>query len=58
MISFIICAFNEEANLKDTVNSIYKAKQKINFLNDYEIIIVDDGSDDETFKIATELKNI
>ncbi len=58
MISFIICAFNEEANLKDTVNSIYNAKQKINFLNDYEIIIVDDGSDDETFKIASELKNI
>ena len=57
MISYIICAFNEEDNLKDTINSIYDAQKKIKFEYEYEIIIVDDGSNDETFKIATDLKN-
>ncbi len=57
MISFIICAFNEEDNLKDTVNSIYTAKKNINFQSEYEIIIVDDGSNDQTYKIATQLRN-
>ncbi len=55
MISFIICAFNEEDNLKDTVESIYEAIKKINFNDNYEIIIIDDGSRDETFNIATDL---
>ena len=30
MISYIICAFNEEDNLKDTINSIYDAQKKLN----------------------------
>ena len=31
MISYIICAFNEEDNLKDTIDSIYDAQKKIKF---------------------------
>jgi glycosyltransferase involved in cell wall biosynthesis len=44
MISFIICAYNEEKNLKDTVQSIYDAIKNIKFNYEYEIIIVDDGT--------------
>ena len=56
MISFIICAYNEEKYLKDTVQSIYDAMENINFNHDYQIIIVDDGSHDRTFSVATKLK--
>lgn len=56
MISFIICAYNEEKYLEDTVQSIYDAMENINFNYDYQIIIVDDGSHDRTFSIATQLK--
>lgn len=56
MISFIICAYNEEQNLKDTVQSIYDAIKDIKFNHEYEIIIVDDGSNDNTLSVATKLK--
>ena len=46
MISFIICEDNEEKNLKNTVQSIYDAIKNIKFSYEYEIIIVDDGSND------------
>ncbi len=55
MISFIICALNEEDNISDTVNSIYKALKNKNIIK-YQIIIVDDGSTDNTFSISKQLK--
>ena len=49
-ISVIIPAKNEEKNILGSINaSIYAAGK--NF-NDYEIIVVDDGSTDNTLKIA------
>lgn len=49
-ISFIVPALNEEKNLALSVESIENAMKEIN--NDYEIIIVDDGSQDDTARIA------
>lgn len=58
MISFIICALNEEDNLKDTVNSIYKAIKKSGKIKNYQIIIVDDGSTDSTYEISKALEKL
>ncbi len=51
-ISFLVPAYNEENTLKDTVNSLLKTK----YLKEKkEIIIINDGSEDKTLKIANEL---
>ena len=50
-ISVIIPMYNEEDNVLRTlleVNSVMKD------YDDYEIIVVDDGSDDDTFRLADE----
>ena len=51
-ISVIIPAFNEEDNILNTINETIKVLENIN--NDYEIIIIDDGSNDDTYKKVTE----
>ena len=50
-ISIIIPAYNEESRIKYTLESILDIKQ-IN-----EIIVVDDGSIDNTAKVVSELEN-
>jgi len=53
-ISVIIPMYNEEDNVLRTlleVNSVMKD------YNDYEIIVVDDGSDDDTFRLANEFSS-
>ncbi len=52
-ISVIVTAMNEEGNLKPTVDSVVRAVAP-RFLT-YEIIVVDDGSQDRTFEIAEAL---
>lgn len=49
-ISVIIPAYNEEASIADTLVQINKVLSD----KDFEIIVVDDGSSDETAKIAVE----
>lgn len=51
-ISVLIPAYNEEATLADTVKSIYE----MDYDNIREVIIINDGSKDNTLKIAKELK--
>ena len=53
MISFIIPAFNEERLLGRTIEAIQKAAKNVD--NDYELIVVDDDSSDNTEKIARDL---
>ena len=53
-ISVIIPMYNEEDNVLRTlleVNSVMKD------YNDYEIIVVDDGSEDDTFRLAEEVSS-
>jgi len=53
-ISIIIPAYNEETNIEplmEKVNELVKTSDK-----DYEVIIVDDGSKDDTYKVANKLK--
>lgn len=55
LISFIICAFNAESTLVECVESVATCKESRGI--DYEIIIIDDGSNDSTFELATDLAN-
>lgn len=43
-------AFNEEANIESVVNKINKVAPK--YTDDYEILIINDGSTDKTGKVA------
>lgn len=49
-VSFLIIAYNEECTIRRCLDSILAQ----NNLDDYEIIIVDDGSKDQTAKIVQE----
>jgi len=48
--SFIIPLYNEEKNINILYKLINKNMQSIN--ESYEIILVDDGSTDDTFKLS------
>ncbi len=50
MLSFIIPAYNEEALIEATVKQLHIAAAALG--SDYEIIVVDDASTDETAKVA------
>jgi len=54
IISLVIPAFNEEKNIGQTLKYLKKILAKQNF--NYEIIVVDDGSEDNTYKISKKLK--
>lgn len=54
-ISIVIPLFNEEESLKELTDWIGKVMQENNF--SYEIIYVDDGSTDSSWKVIEELQN-
>ena len=49
-ISVIIPAYNESDNILNTLRETIKVFEKVG--NSYEIVVVDDGSEDDTFKEA------
>jgi glycosyltransferase involved in cell wall biosynthesis len=53
MVSFIIPAYNEESLLPSTIQSIHTSASKVGI--EYEIVVADDDSDDNTANIALEL---
>ncbi len=56
MISFIVSAFNEEKFIKDTIYSINQAIGEVKEINEFEIVIVNDGSNDMTEYKVLELQ--
>jgi len=48
IVSFIVIAYNEEYRISKTLKSILNQVSKY----DFEIIVINDGSTDETFKVA------
>ena len=57
MISFLISAFNEGKFIKGTVDTIYKSVDEVEFIDKFEIVIVNDGSSDFTEKSIQELQS-
>jgi glycosyltransferase involved in cell wall biosynthesis len=53
MLSFVIPAYNEEFELSDTIRAIRTAAGAVG-TEEYEMIVVDDGSTDRTAEIAVE----
>lgn len=54
-ISIVVPFFNEEVNIKLLYQQLKDALESIN--REYELIFVDDGSTDETYKILTQIYN-
>ena len=55
-ISWIVPCFNEEKVIKELLTRIIKVSKRINKFN-WELILIDDGSKDNTKKIIKETKN-
>ena len=51
-ISILIPAFNEEKGIISTINETIKVLDELG--NDYEIVIIDDGSKDDSYKVVSE----
>src|SRR5689334_2469392 len=56
MISVVIPAYNEEQGIKKTIEEVHKILQSLDLQGKYEIIVVDDGSTDQTSLQAREAK--
>jgi len=54
-VSVVIPAYNEEGNIKRLLKDIFLIFKKNRYKG--EIIVVDDGSDDDTFSICDDLRN-
>jgi cellulose synthase/poly-beta-1,6-N-acetylglucosamine synthase-like glycosyltransferase len=50
MVSFVVPAYNEERNIMRCLNSLFECA--VTFRGSSEIIIVDDGSTDNTYEVA------
>ena len=55
MISFIIPSFNEAQFIKATIETINTAVSKAENINKYEIILINDGSEDNTKEVVKSL---
>ena len=53
LISFILPAYNEEKNISEVYKDILKAMGDVSHKYIYEIIFIDDGSQDESWKMIT-----
>ena len=52
MISVVICAYNEEARVAEAIESLFLQTANP---DDFEIVFVDDGSEDRTWSIVNDL---
>lgn len=58
MLSMVIPAYNEAANIETTINEIINALSTTPYHENYEIIVVDDHSDDHTYQVVAEMDNL
>ena len=56
LLSLVIPAFNESDNILFTIKEIENICKNCSYIENFEIIIVDDHSSDDTFKKVLSLK--
>lgn len=56
-ISIVVPVYNEEESIKDTINKIKKELNNVK-VYDFDIVVVNDGSTDNTKKVLTSIKGI
>ena len=56
--SFIIPVYNEEQTIRKVILDIQKKCSEIEKINDYEILVVDDNSNDNSNQIISEFKDV
>ena len=56
-LSLVIPVFNEETIIRQSIEKIVQEVEKIDVLSAYQIVIVDDGSVDQTWSILKELRD-
>lgn len=56
-LSVIIPAYNEEGNINATIKEIIVIANTIPDINDFEIIVIDDHSSDDTFTVIQNMEN-
>ena len=56
---FVMPAYNESANIEETIKQWYPVVEKINNMQDCEAVlaIANDGSKDDTYQVMTNLKS-
>jgi len=55
-VSVLLPAYNEAYHIKDNIEEIIRTFDE--FSCDYEIVVIDDGSSDNTFEVASEISKI
>jgi glycosyltransferase involved in cell wall biosynthesis len=56
-VSIIVCAFNEDANLKKNLPNLLNQNYTKNGKPYFEVLVVNDNSDDDTFYLLNQLKD-
>ena len=56
--SIIVPALNEEHTIRDLIVNIENEMKSLYSQNDFEIIVIDDGSNDFTFELVSNIKSI
>ena len=56
--SFIIPVYNEEQTIKKVILDIQKKCSEIEHINEYEILVVDDNSDDNSNQIISDFRDV
>jgi len=56
-LSVIIPAYNEKDNIKDTTKEISQIIESVSEIDDFQVIVVDDHSSDNTYEIINQMKD-
>jgi glycosyltransferase involved in cell wall biosynthesis len=57
MNSIIIPAYNEEKSIVDVVTKVHSVMRRLSVATNFEVIVIDDGSTDQTMMLLTELQS-
>ncbi len=56
-LTVIIPAYNEKDNLRETIKELMQATESISDIDNFQVIVVDDHSSDDTYDIISQMKD-